>query len=891
MRFVIGRALLCLLFISQFFYFTLTAGTTGKISGKIVDEKTGEPVIGANILLSGTSTGAATDVEGSYVITNVKPGTYSLSISAIGYRKKIIQNVQVNVDFTTRIDEKLSSEAVDLDAVIVIAERPLVRRDLTSTHQSVDANQIKSLPVESVAGILSVQAGVVQDASGNLHFRGGRSHEVSYTVNGVSVNNPFTNSNSITIATNAIQELSVVQGTFNAEYGNALSGVVETGLKEGGERYSGQFTFYLGDRLSSNSDIFFNVDDFNLLSHKVIEGTLGGPLPLTDNRLSFFLSSRYNHEQGWLFGKREFLPSDQPDFTNANNWRINASGNNELVPMNPSASWTVTNRFSYKLSGTSKIGYDFVFNESRYKQYSHVYKYNPDGTYNNFENDVFHALEFSDVFTDQTTLRVKAAYSRNSYDQFRFKDLRSEHYEPDENSVRPISTTFYFGGSQNDRFERKAETYSAKIDLSSILSSQHEVKMGIEARLPQMTQHSFTVLRDTSNFKVATIPSIYDYKNNSYARYPKQYSGYLQDKMEFESIVMNIGLRYDYFISNALYIKDIFVPEGAKEKSPAKHMVSPRIGVSYPITDRGIIHFSYGHFYQMPQLFRLYTNPDFKYNASLITSTVFGNANLNPEQTITYEVGLQQQLTDNLAFNITGFFKDVRDLFASQTIRISGEKSFSMYVNKDYANIKGFTFSLIKRRSASDIFSATIDYTLQIAEGNDVSADAFFLDQQSGRESEKIVVPLDWDQEHTLNGTFTLGEPNVWNVGIIGKIGAGLPYTPYVSDNQVTLKRNAARKPEQINVDLFADYQITLFDLGMNFFVKVYNVFDRLNELNVFEDTGRSSYTLAPKRGEGAVIDQNYGKVPGVHSMEDYYNNPSNYSAPREIRVGYSLNF
>ncbi len=888
MRFVTTR-LLTIISLISFHLSIVSAGTTGKIAGRITDEKSGEALVGATVLIVGTSTGAASDVDGNFVITNLAPGTYSIAISAIGYRKKIVQKLQVNVDFTTRIDEKLSSELVDLDAVVVVAERPLVRRDLTSSQTSVDAGQIKTLPVESVAGILSTQAGVVQDAGGALHFRGGRAEEVSYTINGVSVNNPFTNSNSLTIATNAIQELSVVQGTFNAEYGNALSGVVETGLKEGGEKYSGQISVYTGDRYSSHSNIYMNIEEFDPLSHYVTEGTLGGPIPLTDGVGSFFSSVRFNDENGWLFGKREHRPSDMPDFT-FDRWDIPLSGDNKIVPMNSSESWTVTNRFAVKLSGTSKIGYDVVFNEARYQGYIHDFKYNPDGIYNNFENDILHSLEFSDVYNGGITLRVKAAYSRNIYQQYRFRDLGFYSYEPTENLNRPISTTFYFGGSVNNRFDQKAETYSAKIDLSSILSTRNEMKMGFEARFPQMFQHGFTVLRDTGNFKVPTIPSPDDFKNNAYARFPSQYSGYVQDKMEFESIVLNIGLRYDYFIANAKYIKDIFYPEGEKIEAPSKTMISPRLGVSYPITDRGIIHFSYGHFYQMPQLRRLYTNPDFKFDVTT-SATTFGNANLNPEQTITYEVGLQQQLTDNLAFNVTGFFKDVRDLFAVQTIRISGSKTFSMYVNKDYANIKGFTFALVKRKSPSDIISATLDYTLQIADGNDVSADAFFLDQQSGRESEKVVVPLDWDQEHTLNGTVTISEPNNWNIGIIAKLGTGLPYTPFVGDNQVTLERNTGRKPMQMTVDLFADkiFGFEAFEFGI--FVKIYNLFDRLNELYVFNDTGRSTYTLAPQRGEGAVVDKNVGVINGVHSMADYYNDPTSYSPPREVRLGVSLNF
>lgn len=887
MKFVLLRSYVLSLSI---FISLLHSGTTGKISGTISDEKTGEAVVGATVLINGTTIGAATDVEGTFVISNVSPNVYTLSISAIGFRKQIIQNVQVNVDLTTRVDVKLSSEAVDLEAVVVTAEKPLVRRDLTSTQTNVDASQIKALPVESITGILTTQAGVIQDAGGALHFRGGRSDEVAYTVNGLSVNNPFTNTNSLSIATNAIQELSVVQGTFNAEYGNALSGVVEAGLKEGGETYTGQLTFYAGSRVSSHDDIFMNISELRP-NDIIMEGTFGGPIPLTNDALTFFISSRYNDDGGYLYGKREHLPFDHSVFYSNAAWDIKRSGDGSYVAMNNSKSLTATNRFSYRLSSTTKIGYDFVFNESRYRNYNHDFRYNPDGIYNNFENDVLHAVEFSDLLSSTTSYKFKASYGRNIYEQYRYKDLAPEHYAPEEYLRVPTPASFYYGGSQNGQFERIAETYTLKFDAGSQISSRQEVKIGAEAKFPQMKQLNYTVLRDTVTILTPTLPNVADSRYNSYARFPTQLSAYGQTKMEFESIVMNLGLRYDYFDANSIAPVNINYPKGAKKRTPVKQTVSPRIGVSYPITERGIIHFSYGHFFQMPQLRRLYENPDFKFNPGT-TGTTFGNPNLDPQKTVTYEFGLQQQLTENLAFNVTGFYKDIRDLFAQQTIRVSGDTTINVYVNKDYGNVKGLTFSLTKRRNPSDFVAFTVDYTFQSAEGNDVSADAFFLDTQSGRESEKTVVLLDWDQPHTLNATLSVGESNKWNVSLIGKAGTGQPYTPYVGENQVVLKRNTGRKPFTTTIDLLAQQEFAFSGLAVTLFLKVFNLFDALNELVVYDDTGRSTYTLAPNRGEGKATQQQFVEgTDGVRSIYEYFSNPSLYSSPRQVMLGLSVGF
>lgn len=883
-RFTVSFFALLILFSPSFIF----SGTTGKISGTIIDEQTKEPVIGVNVVIAGTTIGASTDVEGAYIITNVPPGTYSISLSAVGYRKKIVKNVIVNVDLTTRLDEELSSEAIDLEAVEVTAEKPLIKRDLTSTQTNVDAGQIRALPVESITGILTTQAGVIQDENGALHFRGGRSDEVAFTVNGVSVNNPFTNANNFSIATNAVQELSVVQGTFNAEYGNALSGVVETGLKEGGDQYTGQISIYAGDRISSHDNIFFNINDINPISHTVMEGTFGGPVPELDG-VNFFISVRNDIEKGWLYGVRQHLPSDRPEYFTSG-WVIPTSGDRAVVAMNPSEALTVTNRFTIRPNATGKINYDIVFNESHSKGYSHTFKYNPDGLGKSFDNDILHILQYADLLDDNTSMAVKLSYARNSTQSYRYKDFLDTHYEPVENLTRSGGVGFYYGGAVSRYFDRKAETYGLKIDAFSQLSKNIDVKAGMESKFWQMYQTGINVVKNLTSDTIARIPAATTLDNESYAKFPSQHSGYVQSKFEFSSFVMNASVRLDYFFANSDYVEDIYNPRGPRKMAKEKITISPRLGISYEITDKGRIHFSYGHFFQMPQMQYLFTNPNYEYAAS-VTSTVFGDANLNPQKTITYEFGLQQQIAENLAFTVTGFYKDVRDLFATQSIRISQNESFSRYVNKDYANIKGITFSLTKRRNVGDLFGATLDYTYQASEGNDVSADAFFIDKESGRASELQVLYLDWDQTHTLNGSLIIGEIKNWSVSLIGKVGTGLPYTPLPNPSGVEYDRNTARKPSQTTVDLLAEKEFALSDYVLTLFVKVFNVFDALNETNVYDDTGRSTYTLRGKNGEGAAIDKNVGIVPAVRPMSEFYVNPLLYSSPREVRLGISLNF
>ena len=216
-----------------------------------------------------------------------------------------------------------------------------------------------------------------------------------------------------------------------------------------------------------------------------------------------------------------------------------------------------------------------------------------------------------------------------------------------------------------------------------------------------------------------------------------------------------------------------------------------------------------------------------------------------------------------------------------------------MYQNKDYANVKGVTFALTKRRPRGGLLSATVDYTFQIAEGNNTDASAFFFNYLSGRETELELVPLGFDQRHMISSTVTLSRPGNWGLSVIGQFGTGYPYTPTLIDQKIDQLPNQERKPTQMKLDahLFKDFQ---FGNGarLRLFGKVFNVLDRLNERFVFNDTGRATYSLSDQRGlfsswERAV---QLG-LPGVHSLEEYDNRPSYYSAPREIRIGATLSF
>ena len=368
-----------------------------------------------------------------------------------------------------------------------------------------------------------------------------------------------------------------------------------------------------------------------------------------------------------------------------------------------------------------------------------------------------------------------------------------------------------------------------------------------------------------------------------------QYSAYIQDKMEYSSMIMNVGLRYDAFIPNDSTIANLIYPEADEKEATTKTMISPRIGVSLPITDKGIFHFSYGHFYQMPTLRNLYRE---SYFGAGLSPTV-GNPDLKPEKTVLYEFGFQQQFGNMIGMDINLFHKDIRELLALQSIRYNspnyGPSNYSIYLNKDYGSARGLTLSLTKRYDPVSRTSLWVDYTYQKSEGNSVNSGSFYFSALSGIEEEKLIVPLSWDQSHLLNTTLIIGDPSKTTLGLIGKIATGWPYTPSIPNANFVPKPNSGRKPVQRNVDAKLETRISVGSYKVSLFVRVYNLFDIRNERYVFNDTGTAKYTYEYRSNqESEQLIANYG-MAGLHTWEDYVTRPNYYSAPRSFKLGLSL--
>ncbi|TFB10874.1 TonB-dependent receptor [Candidatus Marinimicrobia bacterium MT.SAG.3] len=931
----------------------LIAGTTGKISGSIRDISNGEPLIGANIIIEGTYWGAAADEKGRFVILNIPPGIYTVRGAMIGYTAVLYSDVRVSADFTTKLDFQLQQTGLELREVTVLAKSPIVRKDLTSSLSIVSAEQLKEIPVEEFSDVLALQAGIVIGTDGAIHIRGGRSSEVAYLVDGLSVTDPFSGNISIEVENNSIQELQVISGPFNAEYGQAMSGVIDVVIKEGGDRLRGNLSFYKGEYVSSDDGTFLNIDEIDGTDISNIQLTVDGPLKLFGDKFSFFLTGRFSNNQGWLYGQRRFLPSDSSNFGNWNvrvddigadgipnsgdfgegdgsatpgepNVYVEESGDGVFVPMNPSKKLSSGGKLTYRISQTVRISYGFFVDMVDFREYSHLFKLNPDGDFKQFNRGHSQSLIFNHTLSSKTFYTVKFASTFFDYKKYVFKDPLDSRYVNPKRLINNANNAFRTGGTEMWQTRRNTESIQGKIDLTSQVNNAHLLRSGIEFRRHTLFYHEFEIIakRNDANIEIRpfepAIPLTESIINNRYKHNPLEAAAYIQDKMEFENLIVNIGLRYDYFNASAKAPIDLRDPDNARyykvfsardsltllvreneyeselgeitdtvnvrgnkwvnnyRNAGVVQSLSPRIGISYPITDRGVIHFSYGHFSQIPTFEHLYVNSEFEVFSGSLSSTM-GNAELKPQRTVIYEVGLQQQVSDYIGIDITGFYKDMEHLLGMEIITTYTQDFYARFINRDYGNVGGITLALEKRRS--NYLSGSVDYTFQLAEGNASDPMQVFNDAKSNKESEIQVIMLDWDQTHTLNFNITLSQPGSWGMSLVGRLGSGFPYTPRLQ-NATSSFVNSERKPTQYTFDLKIHKELELIGAKYSFFIKLFNILDRKNEILVYSDTGRAGYTIRPRTS-----------VKSVNTLDDFRNRPDFYSEPRRVILGASIGF
>ena len=902
----------------------LAYAQSGKVSGRITDKVSGEGLPFVNVVLIGTTQGAATDVDGYYSILNVRPGTYSVKASAIGYNGATTSAVHVSIDLTAKVDFTLSETSVTTQEVIVVATRPLVTKDLTASTSIVGADEIASLPVTEFSQVLGLKAGMV---GGKV--RGGRSGEVVYAIDGVPMTDVYDGGTVVDVNANSIQELQFVSGAFNAEYGKALSGYVNIATKDGDNKFAGTLNAYAGDYYSTHTNIFRAIDKPNPLNIRNIEGSLSGPI--IQNSLWFYTDIRYIYFGGYLRGKRVYNPwnitiNNGSDQLPENRYNLIANpdgkGDDKIVPMNDNEKKYGQGKLTYRIIPEIKLTYNYIYDHVDYRDYNQMYSYNPDGDLKKFRVGATNIFGITHTLGSSTFYTLNFSYFAHKYKQYVYEDWNDPRYTNSELIGQQPSDmpSFYTGGTERNRMSRSTTTLGVKYDITSQINKSNQVKAGLEFNRHQLTylsvnpmQASNTPLpKNSLNPYVSLIyPDINDPTQNinidSYIHKPTELSGYIQDKMELNEMIINLGIRFDYFAPDGKILNDPTDPDIYRPHNPdniakslaerktywykeasSKFQVSPRLGVAFPITDRGVIHFSYGHFFQIPNFDLLYQNSEYKFGYSNEDLGLAGNADLKPQMTVSGEVGVQQAITDDISFDLTGYFRDIRDLAGSRADQITvsgtaGAFHYAQLVNSDFGFVKGLVFTLTKRLSNN--WTATIDYTLQIAKGN-ASDPATTYDQvKAGNQPEIQLIRLNQDQTHTLNATFSYSSPDLWGFSLIASYGSGFPYTPSQSQDISSLLTNTETKPAFYNVDMraYKDFEMGAYKLSL--FLRVNNLFDIKNQVNVYSDSGSADFTLSE------YLDRNRNLPTYVNSLDEWYRVPTNYSEPRRIEFGATLFF
>jgi len=908
------------------FVISAWAGTTGKIIGRVVDASTGEPLIGANVLLKNTPYGASTDADGYYLIMNVPPGVYTLQAMYIGYNTYELSEVRVNIDLTVTINIKLTETTLETtETITVVAKRKAIKQDLTATTAVVNDKEIQALPVTEVSEVLNLQAGYVDG-----HMRGGRAGEVAYWIDGIPVNDSYDGSTVVDVNKDLVQELQVVSGAFNAEYGNAMSGIVNIVTKDGNNKFGGQLNSYIGDYVSTHSKIFWGIDRINPLNIYNFDGSLHGAI--VRDKLFYFINARHIYFGGWLYGKRVFKPQNVALFDSLGNFVAHRDpdgvGDGAIVPMN----WNRKNygqvKLIYKLSPSINLMSNTIYDHVNYQDYDRAYKMNPDGNLQKQRKGLIQIVKMTHVLSPKTFYELGVTEFYKTYEEYAYANPHDPRYvQPDVALSLPFS--FLTGGVNMHRFNRETKTLLAKLDLTSQISRKHEIKTGFEVKRHDLTfaditlrpaqdYLSFDRTKDSPYIQTVIPPDSSIFASHFNFK-PVEASFYVQDKMEFQDFILNIGVRFDYFDSKGNVLADpsdpsIYAPirpenryhdlngngvqdEGEPnvtlqerqsywyKKASPKFQVSPRIGAAFPISSRGKIYFSYGFFFQRPRFELLYQNPDF--DMPVTGSGVIGNADLKPEKTVQGEIGIQQQITEDIVLDATMYFRDVRDLTGTRAdlIPIFGTgQVYSKYVNSDFGLIKGFVLALNKR--FSDGFTARVDYTYQVASGTASDPQDAFKAVLGGNLPEVQLVPLSWDQRHTINISASYNRQG-WGLSFIGKFGSGLPYTPRKAEDISSILTNRATKPPTYNVDLKVYRSFEVDNYKFVAFLRVFNLLDTKNEVGVYNDTGRAGETIDERNARLSLG----GKGEWINTLDEWFTNATFYSEPRRVELGLTFNF
>ncbi len=826
----------------------------GKIRGRVVDERTSDPLVGANVLVLTRLTsageevpvdppiGAASDLDGYFIILNVQPGTYSLRASMLGYGTVVRTGVRVESDRTIEVDFTLGETTIEMTSVVITAEREAIRPDVSSTQEVIGTTRLEQMPVTRVDEFVNKLKGVelVSGAEGNgLSVRGGSIRETDIRLDGMSLQDPRSENSYLALNSTTIQEIQVLTGGFAAKYGGIRSGLLNVVTKEGSrERFNlsmkvdvapaNQKRFFGTDPWSEDSWIYKvfagpyawsgvpagdttvpqefrtfrgwsysftlnrrldSLQKYDLWQRQhpryavaskpdiFVEGSLTGPLlgagipiigPYAENT-TFLLGFKYEDSQlAFPIGPRDNYKdwNTQLKLTTTVTDHIRLAVNGMYAKVSTASGGQTTSyggalvdassSFNFLNSTESSVqqqarllGGDNLwqlFNKSRLQFYDQQYVVAGAKLTHTLSNTSFYTVDLQFGYTDQQLQPLSLDTSRaEAWAEYTGSDGRLYRYYNDPRLGSPNASTnpgtdglnmFRMYGGLQRVDSSSSRVFQLKADLTTQIGRHHQIDAGFSFRVQDLYVYTGTWLQAQLSYT----PDLWQY----FQANPIDAGLYVQDKLEFEGMIMNAGVRLDYMdprkdgfvvglpldedyrkLYNEIYqnlpgewgsyerwelFRDMLEnPEGwPREESKAFVNISPRLGVSFPVTEASKLYFNYGHFYQRPPV-------SFMYNQIIdLASVTVPTPDLIPARTVSYEFGYEQMFFDEFLFNVTAYYKDIRNEPLSRTYyNYYHDNIVRKYEPDAYGDVRGVEFRLERPIGEYVIFHAMFDYMLQ----------------------------------------------------------------------------------------------------------------------------------------------------------------------------------
>jgi outer membrane receptor protein involved in Fe transport len=924
---------------------------TGSLSGTVKDSS-GTSLPDVNVKIKGSYLSTASDFDGKYLIKGISPGEYTVQVSSIGFKTVEYTGIKIKKDETTELDIVLHVTSYNVEEeILVVGERPLLDIEQTESKHVMTGEEISNKIVENVVDVVTLQPGVIKQDDA-LYIRGGRSSDNSYLLDGVSVQDPLAGTGfGLQLSSNVLEEVEVITGGYNAEYGQATSGVVNVKTKEGNyDKYSFGIS-YKKDNLGFNKNwkSTFNTD--------ILELNLSGPEPITKYLVRNLLKTKFPGEITF-FGN--FFMNISDGFQSVNglydgNYRgykakrlFSSIFEGTRFTPRENNNWYWLGKLTWKLKENMKLSYSYnqsvAINQNSQSLQTNLEYVEPDPGYqyqfqeildnaNTYTHlNIFHTLSWEHAVGSKTFYEIRLS-------KF-FTELRADanglfwnqytepidivkppfFYYPTGDTNHPWGIIpgdgFYDVGNSNMWHDHFVNEYRLKGDLSHNFSIKNKFKAGFEMAYQEMQ------LIDIYKPWIGAM----GLNNDIYKVYPSFGDFYAQDKITFKGMILNVGLRFDYWFPGKLVddaIKDpnsVTIPQQIKDAYMNntynlfgrrwKGRLSPRIGISHPITDNQTLFFSYGHFSKRPK-------PQFVYakiaNVNSRSSfQKFGNPNLNPETTVSYELGIRNQFTSNDVLTITAYYRDIYDYVATVSAKISDPRfagqSFITYVNQDYSKTRGIEIDFKKR--IGKWFNGNANFTYSIATGKSSSADQGYLVATGGAFETIGENYLSWDRpvQISLNANLLIEKgKGMWGFGrnILDDITiktrwfyeSGRRYTPQILVGYLQNGRPEYESDIDNPLSVIADPWFWI-DLSIAKYFKFENAkfiitLEITNLLN-----GKNPAIINPVTGKayeyGDPTPNSYNDplYPDVQApLSPFPFNPARYLAPRQLKFGLAFQY